>query len=78
MATDPCGLQFAGALHHITAPGDERRDILLGNATDDRGAFLETLKQTCDRFNWMLEPEVELAKNYNYYKKATEENRVIH
>jgi len=49
----PLRLEFAGALYHVTARGNERRDIFLGNIDDDRAAFLDVLSATCERFNWV-------------------------
>jgi REP element-mobilizing transposase RayT len=50
----PLRLEFAGALYHVTARGNERRSIFLGDADGDRAAFLRILEQTCERFNWMV------------------------
>jgi REP element-mobilizing transposase RayT len=47
----PLRLEFAGALYHVTARGNERRAIFLGDLDSDRAVFLETLAQTGDRFN---------------------------
>jgi putative transposase len=33
-------LEFAGALYHVTACGNERRSIFLGDTDGDRAAFL--------------------------------------
>jgi REP element-mobilizing transposase RayT len=49
----PLRLEFAGALDHVTARGNERRSIFLGDADGDRAAFLRILEQTCERFNWI-------------------------
>ena len=43
----PLRLEFAGAIYHVTARGNERRDIFLGNLDDDRVKFLETLSGMC-------------------------------
>ncbi len=46
----PLRLEFAGALYHVTARGNERRIIYLGNGNGDgdRGAFLDVLAGTCE------------------------------
>jgi REP element-mobilizing transposase RayT len=49
----PLRLEFAGALYHATARGNERRSIFLGDADGDRTASLRILEQTCERFNWI-------------------------
>ncbi len=46
-------LEFAGALDQVTARGHERRSIVLGDADDDRAAFLGLLGPTGERFNLM-------------------------
>ena len=48
----PLRIEFAGALYHVTARGNDRRDIFLGNIEDDRSAFLGILAETCERFRW--------------------------
>jgi REP element-mobilizing transposase RayT len=50
----PPRLEFAGALYHVTARGNERRDIFLGDADGDRAALLNVLGATCERFNWLI------------------------
>jgi REP element-mobilizing transposase RayT len=70
----PLRLEFAGALHHITARGNERRDIFLGNAIDDRGTFLETLKQTCDRFNWICHAYCLMTNHYHLLIETPDAN----
>jgi REP element-mobilizing transposase RayT len=46
--------EFAGALYHVTARGNERRDIFLGDTDGDRAALLNVLGATCERFNWLI------------------------
>jgi hypothetical protein len=50
----PLRLELAGALYHVTARGNERRSIFLGNEDSDRAAFVEVLGATCERFNRVL------------------------
>ena len=45
----PLRIEFAGALYHVTARGNERRDIFFAN--DDRLAFVAILGAVCARFN---------------------------
>jgi putative transposase len=47
----PLRLELSGGLYHVTARGDGREDIYLGDA--DREAWLEVLGQVCRRFNWV-------------------------
>ena len=50
----PPRLAFGGALHHVTARGNERRSIFLGDKGSDWAVFLDVLGATCERFNWVL------------------------
>ena len=47
----PLRIEFAGALYHITARGNERRSIFF-LCDEDRLRFLSTLNEVCERFNW--------------------------
>ena len=47
----PLRLEFSGTLFHVTARGNERRNIFLGNLDDDRRSFLGYLGKVCERFN---------------------------
>ena len=44
----PLRIEFEGAAYHVTARGNERRDIFRDD--HDRKRFLETLGEACDRF----------------------------
>jgi putative transposase len=48
----PLRLEFAGALYHVTARGNERRSIFLGDADTDRTAFLDVLNGKGARLNF--------------------------
>jgi REP element-mobilizing transposase RayT len=61
----PLRLEFAGALYHVTARGNERRSIFLGDADGDRAAFLGVLGQTCERFNWICHADC-LMTNHSH------------
>ncbi len=47
----PIRIEFPDALYHITSRGDRREDIFEND--DDRRAFLQTLAQVVDQFNWV-------------------------
>ena len=47
----PLRLEFPDALYHITARGDRREAIFEDD--EDRQAFLRTLGQVVERFNWL-------------------------
>lgn len=61
----PLRLEFTGALYHVTARGNERRDIFLGNLDDDRTAFLGTLGHVCERFNWISHAYCLMTNHYH-------------
>ncbi len=46
----PLRIEFEGALYHITARGNERRDIFFQD--EDRVMFLKILEKVINRFNW--------------------------
>jgi putative transposase len=46
----PLRIEFAGALYHVTSRGNARGDIYLDDG--DRRAFLELLKNGCERYSW--------------------------
>jgi len=70
----PLRLEFAGALHHVTARGNERRAIFLGNADDDRDAFVHTLTQTCERFNWICHAYCLMDNHYHLLIETPDAN----
>lgn len=47
----PLRIEFPNALYHVTARGDRREDIFEDD--EDRRAFLRTLHQVVDQFNWL-------------------------
>ena len=47
----PIRIEFPDALYHVTSRGDRREDIFEDD--EDRRAFLDTLSQVVNRFNWL-------------------------
>lgn len=47
----PLRIEFPNALYHVTARGDRREDIFEDD--EDRRAFLRTLHEVVDQFNWL-------------------------
>ncbi len=47
----PIRIEFPNALYHVTSRGDRREDIFEDD--EDRRAFLHTLGQVVDQFNWL-------------------------
>jgi len=67
----PLRLEFAGALYHVTARGNDRRAIFLGDLDADRAMFLDMLALTAERLNWLwpddLSPRCfEKSRNQNF------------
>ena len=61
--TRPLRLEFPGALYHITSRGNRREDIYL--ADDDRKAYLSTLANVCERFNWIVHAYCLMGNHYH-------------
>ena len=70
----PLRLEFAGALYHVTARGNERRAIFLGNLDDDRTVFLDVLADTCERFNWTCHAYCLMSNHYHLLVETPEAN----
>ena len=68
----PLRIEFAGALYHITARGNERRDIFFDKA--DREVFLEILGEVCKRFNWLCHAYCEMTNHYHLLIETPEGN----
>ena len=59
----PWRIQYAGAYCHILSKGNEGRDIFCDN--EDRKMFLETLGETCDRFDIEIYAFVLMTNHYH-------------
>lgn len=59
----PLRLQVAGALYHVTARGNRREPIYLGEP--DRVAFQDVLADVCDRFNWSVHAWCQMGNHYH-------------
>ncbi len=70
----PLRLEFSGALYHVTARGNERRDIFLGNADDDRIAFPDILGRTCERFDWICHAYCLMTNHYHLLIETPDAN----
>ncbi len=68
----PLCIEFAGALYHITARGNERRDIFF--STHDREVFLRTLASTCERFNWLCPSYCQMTNHYHLLLETLDAN----
>jgi REP element-mobilizing transposase RayT len=47
----PLRIEFSGALYHVTSRGNAQQDIYLNDT--DRRIFIDYLKNTCDRHQWL-------------------------
>jgi REP element-mobilizing transposase RayT/transposase-like protein len=70
----PLRLEFAGALYHITARGNERRNIFLGNIDGERATFLDVLAATCERFNWTCHAYCLMSNHYHLLVETPDAN----
>lgn len=59
----PLRLDFAGALHHVTSRGNERR--LIFRSDGDRRAFLDLLGKAAVRFNWIVYAYVLMTNHFH-------------
>lgn len=66
----PLRIEFAGALYHVTARGNERRDIYIHN--DEREKFLELFANACERYSWYCHAYCLMT---NHYHLLIETNR---
>ena len=68
----PLRLELAGALYHVTSRGDGREDIYLSD--DDRQAWLETLANVCERFNWVCHAYCQMSNHYHLVIETPDAN----
>ena len=61
----PLRLEFAGALYHVTARGNERHAIFLGDLETDRRRFLDTLAEIVARFGWICHAYCLMTNHYH-------------
>ena len=57
---------------HVTSRGDGHEDIYLSD--DDRMAWLETLAQVCERFNWVCHAYCQMSNHYHLVVETPEAN----
>lgn len=68
----PLRLEYAGALYHITARGDRREDIFLGD--EDRADYLVVLGEVCKRFNWVVHAYCQMTNHYHLLLETVDGN----
>ena len=68
----PLRIELAGGLYHVTSRGDGREDIYRND--NDRGAWLDVLRQVCDRFNWRVHAWCQMTNHYHVVVETPEAN----
>ncbi|PTN38240.1 transposase [Desulfonatronum sp. SC1] len=59
----PLRIEFPGALYHVTARGNARSEIFLGD--DDRWLFLSILADLVERYNWICHGYCLMGNHYH-------------
>ena len=72
----PLRIEFPGGLYHVTSLGDGRQDIFL--CDQDRLAWLETLAQVWERFNWVCHAYCQMTDHYHAVVETLGKRGVIH
>lgn len=68
----PLRIEFAGALYHVTSRGDRREAIFEDDA--DRVAFLSTLAEVVERFNWLCHAYCLMSNHYHVVVETPDGN----
>ncbi len=68
----PLRIDVAGALHHVTCRGNERRSIFRSNR--DRETFLELLAEAVKRFRWSVTAWVLMTNHFHLVIQTPEAN----
>jgi REP-associated tyrosine transposase len=74
MVARPLRLEFAGALYHLTARGNERRAIFLDDQDTDRQVFLDILAETVNRFHWICHAYCLMTNHYHLVIETPDAN----
>jgi putative transposase len=68
----PLRLELSGGLYHVTSRGDRREDIFVDDI--DREAWLDTLAQCCERYNWAIHAWCQMTNHYHLIVETAESN----
>jgi len=68
----PVRIQFEGALYHITSRGDRREAIYKDD--EDRSAFLKTLGEVTETFNWICHAYCLMTNHYHLVVETPDGN----
>lgn len=67
-------VEFPGAVYHVMCRGDRRESIFEDDV--DRGRFLATLGQACQRTGWRLHAYVLMSNHYHWLLETPQANLV--
>ena len=68
----PLTIEFAGALFHIAARGNERRTIFF--CDEDRLRFLSKLDEVCVHFNWRFHAYCQMTNHFHLVVETLDGN----
>lgn len=68
----PLRIEFAGAYYHVTSRGDRQEPIYEDD--EDREAFLRTLAEVVDRFNWRCHAYCLMTNHYHLVVETPDGN----
>lgn len=68
----PLRLEYAGALYHVTARGNERKAIYREEA--DFEMYLGVLAEVCKRFNWVIHSYCLMTNHYHLLVETPDGN----
>ena len=68
----PLRIEFEGAVYHITSRGNAKQDIFLNRT--DRVAFLNLLKDTVERFEWICHAYCLMDNHYHLLIETPQAN----
>ncbi|TET71763.1 MAG: transposase [Candidatus Aminicenantes bacterium] len=59
----PLRIQYEGAFYHITARGNEKKDIFTNDA--DRNKFIEILESVAEKYRWIVHAYCLMSNHYH-------------
>jgi REP element-mobilizing transposase RayT len=68
----PLRIEFAGALYHLTSPGDRQEAIFADD--EDRQRFLDTVAEVAERYNWICHAYCLMGNHYHLVAETVEGN----
>ncbi len=66
----PLRMEYAGAVYHVTSPGDQRGSIFLTG--HDRMRFLETLGRVAELYGWRVHAWCQMTNHYHLLVETPE------